>query len=141
MCPIREMPQFKSVPDKMLEIPQPAVGGLDLKDLEYEQEVSKSPYMKNIMYRNGAFGKRFGQEVHSTYADTIYAEAYFDEDIFVHAGTKIYKYAAGGTHVAVASSMPESAGIFIVFAQKLYYMNANGIYLYDGSTSFALADT
>ena len=31
--PIREMPKFKAVPDKMLEIPQPAIGGLNLKDL------------------------------------------------------------------------------------------------------------
>ena len=138
--PIKEMPQFKSVPDKMLEVPQPAIGGLDLKDLEYEQEVSKSPYMKNIMYRNGAFGKRFGQEVHSTYADTIYAEVYFDDNIFVHAGTKIYRYAAGGTHVEVATGMPSSAGIFIIFAQKLYYMNSSGFYLYNG-TNFTLADT
>ena len=56
--PIREMPKFKAVPDKMLEIPQPAIGGLNLKDLEFEQDNNQSPYMLNVMYRNGAFGKR-----------------------------------------------------------------------------------
>ena len=56
--PIQQMPKFKAVPDKMLEIPQPAIGGLNLKDLEFEQENHQSPYMLNVMYRNGAFGKR-----------------------------------------------------------------------------------
>lgn len=133
--PIKEYPRFKSVPDRLLEIPQPAIGGLDLRDLEYEQEVGKSPYMKNIMYRNGAFGKRFGQEVHSEYSDTIYAEVYYDHNIYVHAGTKIYRYNSSGTHTEVGSGMPESSGIFIVFAQKLYYLNSNGLYLYDSTFS------
>jgi len=137
--PIREQAQFKSVPDKMFEIPQPAIGGLDLKDLEYEQGVSNSPYMKNIMYRNGAFGKRFGQEVHSEYADEIYAEVFFDDDIFVHSGTKIYKYNSAGTHTQVASGMPESGGVFIIFAQKLYYLNSSGFYLYNSTFSLVNA--
>ena len=72
----------------MLELPQPAIGGINLKDLEFEQEVNQSPYMLNVMYRNGAFGKRFGQEVHSTYEDEIHAIASFGGDIFVHSGTK-----------------------------------------------------
>ena len=115
--PIREMPKYKAVPDKLLEIPQPAIGGLNLFDLEYEQELNQSPYLKNVMYRNGAFGKRFGQEVYSTYSDEIYSSIYFDGSIFVHSGTKIYK----GENV-VGTGFPESSGLFITFAQKLYYL-------------------
>ena len=118
--PIKEMPQFKAVPAKMLEIPQPAIGGLNLKDLEFEQEVNQSPYMKNVMYRNGAFSKRYGQAVHNTYADTIYATVCFGGEIFVHSGTKIYK--DGTTPTQVGTGFPEESGLFIVFRQNLYYL-------------------
>ena len=128
--PYQPMPQFKAVPDRMLEIPQPAIGGLNLKDLEFEQEVNQTPYMKNVMYRNGAFGKRFGQEVHSSYESQIYSTIYFAKDIFVHAGTKIYKYDEQGQHTEVASGLPEEKGLFIVYAQTLYYLISTGFYQY-----------
>ena len=120
MPPIQSYPKFKAVPDKMLEVPNPAMGGINLRDLEFEQEVNQSPYMLNVMYRNGAFGKRFGQEIHSTYADTVYASVYFDGDIYVHAGKKIYKKAEGSSPVDVSGLIvfPESKGIFIVYAQN-----------------------
>ena len=127
--PIHEMPKYKAVPDKLLEIPQPAIGGLNLFDLEYEQELNQSPYLKNVMYRNGAFGKRFGQEVYSTYSDEIYSSIYFDGSLFVHSGTKIYK----GEN-AVGTGFPESSGLFITFAQKLYYLISTGFYEYNGTT-------
>ena len=60
MCPIQNYRKHEPTQDKMLEIPQPAIGGLNLKDLEYEQDVSQSPQMLNVMYRNGAFSKRYG---------------------------------------------------------------------------------
>ena len=132
--PYKTAPKYKAVADKMMEIPQPAIGGLNLFDLEFEQEVNQSPYMRNVMYRNGAFGKRFGQEVYSTFTDEIYSAVYFDDKVFVHSGTKIYK---GDT--AVGTGFPASSGLFIIFAQKLYYMVSTGLYEYNGS-SFALID-
>ena len=133
--PIQQYPKFKAVPDKMLEIPNPAMGGINLRDLEFEQEVNQSPYMLNVMYRNGAFGKRFGQEIHSTYADTVYASVYFDGDIYVHAGKKIYKKAEGSSPVDVSGLIvfPKSKGIFIVYAQKLYYLVSSGFYILDST--------
>ena len=129
--PYQAMPQFKATPLQNLEIPQPAIGGLNLKDLEFEQEVNQSPYMLNMMYRNGAFGKRFGQIVHSTYNDTIHSVISYADDIFVHSGTKIYKYS--DTPIEVATGLPEEEGLFIVFAQKLYYLISSGFYSYDGT--------
>lgn len=130
--PIQQYPKFKAVPDKMLDIPNPAMGGINLRDLEYEQEVNQSPYMLNVMYRNGAFGKRFGQEVHSTYANTVYACVYFGGNIYVHSGTKIYRNAGGTiTDVSGLITFPQSKGIFIVYAQKLYYLVSNGFYILD----------
>lgn len=135
--PIRPLPQFKAVPDKMLEIPQPAIGGLNLKDIEFEQDISQSPYMLNVMYRNGAFGKRYGQEYHSDYEGEVYASVYFGGDIYVHAGSKIYKYAQGAK-TEVGDNMPLKSGLFIIFAQKLYYLISSGFY--ELKSTFELID-
>lgn len=145
--PIKEMPTFKSIPDKMLDISQPAIGGVNLKDIEYEQDVNQSPYMLNVMYRNGAFGKRYGQELlldgdgdPIDFGDPVYAMVYFGNYIFVHAGTKIYKYINGADATQVGSGLPQNKGIFIVFAQKLYYLISTGFYEYENNT-FAQTDT
>lgn len=58
--PLAEMPKYKSVPDKRLDIPSPAIGGLNLDKLEYELPVTQSPYLKNLMYENGVLAKRYG---------------------------------------------------------------------------------
>lgn len=137
--PYKEMPTFKAVADKMLQMPQPAIGGLNLKDLEFEQEVNQSPYMMNMMYRNGAFSKRYGQEKHSEYVDEIYSTVYFGGDIFVHSGNRIYKYGDSGEHIQVASGLPESKGLFIVYAQSLYYLITSGFYKYENN-SFSTVD-
>lgn len=131
--PYQQMPTFKAVPDKLLELPQPGIGGLNLKDLEFEQEVNQSPYMLNMMYRNGAFSKRYGQNVHATFTDKIYATVYYNNELFVHSGTKIYKYREDGQHVDVTGpiTLSEKKGLFIVFAQKLYYLISDGFYQYD----------
>ena len=71
--PLQSSPTFKTQSDRLYEISQPAVSGLNLKDLEYEQDVNQSPYMLNIMYRNGAFSKRYGQKIFKELTDTIYA--------------------------------------------------------------------
>lgn len=124
--PIQSYPQFKSVPDKMLDVPQPAIGGLNLKDLEFEQEVNQSPYMLNMMYRNGSFGKRYGQSIIGTFEDEIHAITTFYDEIIVHAGTKIYKYTEGGTPTEIGSNFPTEKGLFILYAQKLYYLTDGG---------------
>ena len=146
--PYQQMPQFKSVPDKMFEIPQPGIGGLNLKDLEFEQEPNQSPYMLNVMYRNGAFAKRYGQEVLPVeIEDDIHAIVYFNNNVFIHAGTVIYKYEyEDGNCVSINTEMPDNRGQFIVFAQKLYYLikdetdpSKTGLYML-GDTEFELAE-
>lgn len=122
------MPAFSPQQYKTLEIPQAGIGGLNLKDLEYEQDVSQSPYMINMMYRNGAFSKRYGQRYYAEYDDQIYATEVYRNNIYVHAGTKVYK---GDTEIA--SGLPEKKGLFVLFNQLLYYF-CDAIYSYDGST-------
>ena len=124
--PYQPMPQFKAVPASMFEIPQPAIGGLNLKDLEFEQEVNQSPYMLNVMYRNGAFGKRYGQDIYAQFPEELHAVTSFGGNIYVHAGTKIYKY-DGVEQTVVKNNAPAESGLFITYAQNLYYINSSGI--------------
>lgn len=126
--PLISPPTFKAVSDKQMEIPQPAIKGLNLKDLEYEQDVNQSPYMLNMMYRNGAFSKRYGQEVYKDGNETIYSMVMYRGSLIRHIGTKIYK---GNTELA--SGIVEQKGLFILFNQNLYYFCSN-IYQYDGTT-------
>ena len=130
--PVQETPKFRAVPARMLDIPQPAIGGLNLKDLEFEQSINQSPNMLNVMYRNGGFSKRYGQEIFADYPSVLYSMVYYDETIFVHAGTKIYR-SYGLTRQEVGSGLPQKQGLFIVFAQKLYYLITSGFYEYDGT--------
>lgn len=126
--PLRQTPNINIRADSMLRIETPGAGGLNLKDLEYEQSPDQSPYMINMMYRNGAFSKRYGQRYYSTYNDTIYAAAVYRNEIYIHSGTKIYK-----ENTQIASSLPEKKGLFAVFNQLLYYF-CDSIYSYDGTT-------
>ena len=127
--PYLESPKFKEVPLKMFEIPQPAIGGINLRDLEFEQDVSQSPKMMNVMYRNGAMGKRYGQDVYAQYDDVVYATAYFNNNVFVHSGAKIYK-----DSTAIKTGLPTAKGLFITYEQKLYYLISSGFYVYNGTT-------
>ncbi len=138
--PLQQTPQFKATPLQSMELPQPGIGGLNLKDLEFEQEVNQSPYMLNMMYRNGAFGKRYGQELMQAedgdvdFEDTIYSVTSFGGYIIVHAGTKMYKYQEGSDPVQTGTGFPESEGIFIIYAQELFYLCSNGFFKYSGSS-------
>lgn len=120
-----ETPSYSATQYRNFEIPDPCSGGINLKDLEYEQDESQSPNVLNMMYRNGSFCKRYGQEYHHDYTDTIYDVGYFKGDMIVHAGTKIYK----GT-VVLATGIAAKRGLFINFNRKLYYIN-DKFYQYD----------
>ena len=115
--PLRKAPSFKSVQDRELKISNPGIGGLNLKDLEYKQEVNQSPYMKNMMYRNGSFSKRYGQSIEKEYQGTIYNITSFSGELVIHEGTTLRI----GDKV-ITTSLPEKRGLFAKFAQSLYYI-------------------
>ena len=133
--PYKPMPQFKSTPDKMFEIPQPGMGGLNLKDLEFEQDPNQSPYMKNVMYRNGAFAKRYGQE-YLPLGDgpvgftEIYDAVYYDETLFLNikVGNTGYIYYHDGEGLVYVPNrgLPADKGWFMIFNQRLFYFNGHG---------------
>lgn len=125
--PLKPTPRFQAIADKMFEIPQPAIGGLNLKDLEYEQDPNQSPYMKNMMYRNGAFSKRYGQEAVQGFEDTVNNAIYYKDHFLVHCGTEVYEDGE-----LLASNIADKKGVFALFNQKLYYI-CDEFYEYDGT--------
>ena len=116
--PLKATPSFKSTADREMALAQPGIGGLNLKDLEFEQNVNQSPYMLNMMYRNGSFSKRYGQEIYGTFENKIYAAEIFDGKLAVHSGTKMYYDGK-----EIASNLPEEKGLFAKFAQTLFYFS------------------
>lgn len=155
--PYAEMPKFENVPDKMLEIPSPAIGGLNMKNMEFELDVTQSPYMLNMMYRNGVLGKRYGQEIHgrldpNRFSD-IYASVYYGGHIFMHVRTaeeghnnsgivRVDSITDGTANVTfVSGDMGRRYnGQFIIFNRELYYLlpatsGTNGnFYQYDSTS-------
>lgn len=115
--PLRQAPSFKAVQEKEYNIPNPGIGGLNLKDLEYKQDVNQSPYMKNMMYRNGSFSKRYGQIKDREFDGTIYNVSTFNDELVIHEGTNLRI----GDKL-ITSSLPEKKGLFAKFAQSLYYI-------------------
>ncbi len=120
-----QTPSFKATAYRQLQIAEPCKGGINLRDLEYEQDISQSPNVLNMMYRNGAFGKRYGQKEYHDFGATIYSVGYYNDEIITHAGDKIYK---GDTQIA--EGIAEKKGLFINFNGMLYYL-CDKYYQYD----------
>ena len=132
--PMMQMPTFKEQSLRMLEIQQPGIGGLNLKDLEYEQDNNQSPYMLNMMYRNGSFGKRYGQDLFldSDLADKIYTTIYFDKRIIAHCGTSVYSIDPKTKKVnTITTGIGNVKGLFAIYSQNLYYICDSKIYVYE----------
>lgn len=120
-----QTPKFNATTYKQLQIAEPCKGGINLRDLEYEQDINQSPNVLNMMYRNGAFGKRYGQKEYHDFGAPIYSLGYFKDDIITHAGDKIYK-----GNEQIASGMPQKKGLFINFNGLLYFL-CDKFYQYD----------
>lgn len=123
----------------MLNIEQPGVDGINIHDLEYELPTSQSPKMLNMIYRNGTFGKRYGQEVASTFDYSINAMAVYQGHIVVHSRTSFY---VDGERLETSAGVRNQKGTFFNFNNKLWYMlpyresDSSGarFYVYDGVT-------
>jgi len=135
--PLKQAPTFNVPAEKVFEIPQPAINGINLKDLEYEQVVGQSPLMLNMMYRNGSFSKRYGQRVYKTLENNdVYAMIMYREHLITHCGTNIYiddtEVITGGTGI------PSQKGLFCLFNSKLYYFNTNIYEIYYDTDEYKL---
>ena len=84
--------QFKPAQYRTLEIAQPGYGGLNIQDLEYDLNINQSPKMLNMMLKNGAFGKRYGQTLVHQFTEDVLAVGKYKGSLYVHAGTTLIKY-------------------------------------------------
>ena len=127
------VPNFSHTKQKLYEIPAPGRGGLNLEDLEYTLTSNQSPKMLNMMYKNGAFGKRHGQKYLTDELDAdILKLGLYEGKVIIHAGTKLYSYENGQVS-EIYSGLSDTAGVFINFNKNLYYLNGAFIE-YDGKT-------
>lgn len=118
--PLQREPIFSADKTRTLSIDLPCFSGLNLNDLEYEQDANFSPKVLNMLYRNGTFGKRRGQKTLHDFESTIYNTVIFNEEVFVHCGTKIYK--GLDNPVQIYDGIAEQKGLFINFNRMLYYI-------------------
>ena len=126
------VPQFSQKKPKLYEIPAPGRGGLNLEDLEYNLTSNQSPKMLNMMYKNGAFGKRHGQKyLTEDLPDKIIKLGYYKGKVIIHAGTKLYTF--DNELKEIYSGISTKEGVFINFNKNLYYLNGKYV-VYDGTT-------
>lgn len=124
--PYRNLPSYNAKADSFLTISKPGSGGLDLYDLPYQQELNQSPYLLNMMYRNGSFSKRFGQEYYRSFDENVYASYSYNGMLVIHVGDKIVV-----NDEVVYKGLSEKRGLFFVCGTKLYYL-CDEYYVFDG---------
>lgn len=129
---MNSIPSFKQSSPKISEIPAPGKGGLNLQDLEFEQTSNQSPDMLNMCYKNGAFGKRYGQQILEELPDQIYKLGFYNSKTIIHAGSNLYEYEKDtNTITQIFNNLPKSAGVFFNFNKNIYYLNKDFL-VYDG---------
>lgn len=121
---------------RLLNIAEPGYGGLNIQDLDYTLPLDQSPHMLNMMVKNGAFGKRYGQKVVHEFSGDILNIAKYKGHLYLHIGTDIIKYEDDGTETVVLSdaSLTEK-GTFINYNKALYYICNGKFFEYDGTTA------
>lgn len=121
---------------RMLDLYKPGAGGLNIQDLDYTLKMSQSPNMLNMMYKNGVFGKRYGQAVVRSFSSAILGIGKYHDDLYLHIGQSIIRYnIETGTETSIYSnSKLDTAGIFMNFNQMLYFLNVKTFIQYDGLT-------
>ena len=111
---------------KILALNKPGSGGLNLQDLDYTLPLSQSPRMLNMMYKNGVFGKRYGQTEVFNFQSQIRAMAKYKGKLYVQTANGIYRFENGTKSLLRSGSFKK--GIFFSFNNLLYFLNA-AVYL------------
>lgn len=118
----------------LLNIINPGSGGLNLQDLDYLLPVKQSPKMLNMMYKNGVFGKRYGQSalgVWEYHDGRVLAMGSYRGKLFMQTkGTDgdndiyaIWYMDIESEESAWVMDVTEKPGIFFVFNRMLYFMS------------------
>lgn len=109
-------------------------GGLNIQDLDYRLRPNESPYMKNLVWKDGCLNSRNGQMRKFTLATdkTGYAayDSFFHNRIIFHAGTSVFAVhvPTGNIQTLYTNSNMTKRGTFFLYDTKLYY-KAPGVYV------------
>jgi hypothetical protein len=125
----------KAAEYKILALNRPGGGGLNIQDLDYTLPLSQSPNMLNMMYKNGVFGKRYGQTEVKEYPKEILAMARYKGKLFIQTADGIYDH-EDESRIYTGSSMKK--GFFFSFNKMLYFLNKDVYLQYDGDTCGAV---
>lgn len=128
--PIIQQKTHKAAEFQMLPIIAPASGGLNIQDLEYTLNVNQSPKLTNMMYKNGVFGKRFGQRLAYDFHVEVFASIRYKNNIFIQTNGEIYEYDTKSQKMTskYKDAKLSEEGFFFVFNKDLFFMNTH-IYL------------
>ena len=128
--PIIQQKTHKAAEFQMLPIISPASGGLNIQDLEYTLNVNQSPKLTNMMYKNGVFGKRYGQRLAYDFKVEVFASIRYKNNIFIQTNGEIYEYDTKSHKMTskYKDAKLSEEGFFFVFNKDLFFMNTH-IYL------------
>lgn len=120
---------------KILDISEPGYGGLNIQDLDYTLPLNQSPRMLNMMVKNGAFGKRYGQKLIKSFGSRIYNITEYKDEMYMHIGTSIVKYDPINdvTTTIITDAGLNEKGTFINYNKFLYYLCNRKFFQYNGT--------
>ncbi len=126
--------QYKGPSYKLLSIPYPGSGGINIQDLDYQLDENQSPKMLNMMIKNGVFGKRYGQKTLKDLGSEIIAIGKYMGNLILHVNNKLIKYNPhDGSTSDLFTGLSTRKGTFINFNRMIYYLSDKYIQ-YDNST-------
>ena len=114
----------------LLNIINPGSGGLNIQDLDYLLPVKQSPKMLNMMYKNGIFGKRYGQMVAAELDHPILAVGKYHGELYYQTEAGIGKL--NGEYMWNESPLTHT-GMFFVFNKMLYFLSEDIYLQYNGT--------
>jgi hypothetical protein len=116
-------------------------GGLNLVDKEYKISDSQTSNCRNVWFKDGELGKRYGQDylLSSEAVETPHFASYkvpYMGNVIKHCGTKLYKQnPTTGALTAIYSGLSAVKGSFFKQNGILFYMQANLFIKWDGTTA------
>ena len=120
----------------LLNIINPGSGGLNIQDLDYLLPVKQSP---NMMYKNGVFGKRYGQQHFArVLPNAVLAMIFYKGDLIVQGTDKIFKISPPNTEATQILTVTNKRVTFFIFNRILYMLSVDGYWQYDGTTAKAV---
>lgn len=130
----------------LLNIINPGSGGLNLQDLDYLLPVKQSPKMLNMMYKNGVFGKRYGQKTVSVASEQSHDSRVLAVGSYKGMLVSQISDPDNKSHISIGSptdpdsdaeeiisDLSDKTGIFFVFNRMLYFMSEDYYLQYDGT--------